>query len=67
MLQTTLDGRTHHRLAPKLSPPLHSLGKISSRLTWPALSCSSGQVWSWDLVAEQTENGSSFRILTLLD
>jgi hypothetical protein len=24
-------GRTHHRLAPKLSPPLHSLGKISAR------------------------------------
>ena len=31
-LQTTLEGRTHHRLAPKLSPTLHSLGKISSRL-----------------------------------
>jgi putative transposase len=27
----------------------------------------SGQVRSWDLVADQTENGSSFRILTLLD
>ncbi len=26
-----------------------------------------GQVWSWDFVADQTENGSSFRILTLLD
>ena len=26
-----------------------------------------GQVWSWDFLAEQTENGSSFRILTLLD
>ena len=25
-----------------------------------------GQVWSWDFVADQTENGSSFRILTLL-
>ncbi len=25
------------------------------------------QVWSWDFVADQTENGSSFRILTLLD
>ena len=37
-------------LAPKLSPPLHSLGKISSRLrkvsfTWPALSCSSRRFW----------------------
>ena len=27
----------------------------------------SGQVWSWDFVTDQTENGSSFRILTLLD
>jgi putative transposase len=26
-----------------------------------------GQVWSWDFVANQTENGSCFRILTLLD
>ena len=26
-----------------------------------------GQVWSWDFVADQTENGSSFRILTLID
>ena len=26
-----------------------------------------GQVWSWDFVADQTEKGSSFRILTLLD
>ncbi|HEY5813824.1 MAG TPA: IS3 family transposase, partial [Terrimicrobiaceae bacterium] len=26
-----------------------------------------GQVWSRDFVADQTENGSSFRILTLLD
>ena len=26
-----------------------------------------GQVWSWDFVADQTENGSSFRMLTLLD
>src|SRR5262245_20060015 len=26
-----------------------------------------GQVWSWDFVADQTQNGSSFRILTLLD
>ncbi|CEF48972.1 unnamed protein product [uncultured bacterium] len=25
------------------------------------------QVWSWDFVADQTEHGSSFRILTLLD
>ena len=25
------------------------------------------QVWSWDFVANQTENGSCFRILTLLD
>ena len=25
------------------------------------------QVWSWDFLADQTENGSSFRILTLLD
>ncbi len=25
------------------------------------------QVWSWDFVADQTENGSGFRILTLLD
>lgn len=25
------------------------------------------QVWSWDFVADQTENGSSFRILTLID
>ena len=25
------------------------------------------QVWSWDFVADQTENGSCFRILTLLD
>lgn len=25
------------------------------------------QVWSWDFVHEQTENGSGFRILTLLD
>jgi putative transposase len=25
------------------------------------------QVWSWDFVADQSENGSSFRILTLLD
>ena len=25
------------------------------------------EVWSWDFVAEQTENGSNFRILTLLD
>ena len=25
------------------------------------------QVWSWDFVADQTENGSSFRILTVLD
>ena len=24
------------------------------------------QVWSWDFVADQTENGSSFGILTLL-
>jgi putative transposase len=27
----------------------------------------SGQVWSWDFVTDQTENGSCFRILTLLD
>ena len=26
-----------------------------------------GQVWSWDFLADQTANGSSFRILTLLD
>ena len=26
-----------------------------------------GQVWSWDFVTDQTENGSCFRILTLLD
>jgi putative transposase len=26
-----------------------------------------GQVWSWDFVTDQTENGSVFRILTLLD
>ena len=26
-----------------------------------------GQVWSWDFVSDQTENGSCFRILTLLD
>jgi putative transposase len=26
-----------------------------------------GQVWSWDVMADQTENGSRFRILTLLD
>jgi putative transposase len=26
-----------------------------------------GQVWSWDFVTDQTENGSSFRIRTLLD
>jgi len=25
------------------------------------------EVWSWDFVADQTENGSNFRILTLLD
>jgi putative transposase len=25
------------------------------------------QVWRWNIVADQTENGSSFRILTLLD
>lgn len=25
------------------------------------------QVWSWDFVEDQTENGSRFRILTLLD
>lgn len=25
------------------------------------------QVWSWDFVHDQTENGSSFRVLTLLD
>ena len=25
------------------------------------------QVWSWDFMADQTENGSSFRILTLID
>ena len=25
------------------------------------------RVWSWDFVADQTENGSSFRILTVLD
>jgi putative transposase len=25
------------------------------------------QAWSWDFVADQTENGSSFRILTLID
>jgi transposase InsO family protein len=25
------------------------------------------QIWSWDFVTDQTENGSSFRILTLLD
>jgi transposase InsO family protein len=25
------------------------------------------QVWSWDFVADQTENGSNFRILTLID
>ena len=25
------------------------------------------EVWSWDFVVDQTENGSSFRILTLLD
>ena len=25
------------------------------------------QVWSWDFVADQTENGRRFRILTLLD
>jgi putative transposase len=25
------------------------------------------QVWSWDFVTDQTENGSSFRILTLLE
>jgi putative transposase len=25
------------------------------------------QVWSWDFVADQSENGSSFRILTLRD
>ena len=25
------------------------------------------QVWSWDFVTDQTENGSCFRILTLLD
>ena len=25
------------------------------------------QVWSWDFVADQTEDGSRFRILTLLD
>jgi hypothetical protein len=24
-------------------------------------------MWSWDLVADQTENGRSFRILTLID
>jgi putative transposase len=28
---------------------------------------SPGQVWSWDFVADQTEHGSCFRILTLLD
>ena len=28
---------------------------------------SPGQVWSWDFVTDQTENGSCFRILTLLD
>ncbi len=26
-----------------------------------------GEVWSWDFVAEQTANGSRFRILTLID
>ena len=26
-----------------------------------------GQVWSWDFVTDQTENGCVFRILTLLD
>jgi putative transposase len=26
-----------------------------------------GEIWSWDFVTDQTENGSSFRILTLLD
>ena len=26
-----------------------------------------GQVWSWDFVTDQTENGSCFRILTFLD
>src|SRR5215510_1201586 len=26
-----------------------------------------GQVWSWDFVSDQTENGSCFRLLTLLD
>ena len=25
------------------------------------------QVWSWDFVEDQTENGTRFRILTLLD
>ena len=25
------------------------------------------QVWSWDFVEDQTENGSRFRILTILD
>ena len=25
------------------------------------------QVWSWDFVEDQTENGSRFRILTLID
>ena len=26
-----------------------------------------GQVWSWDFVADQRENGCCFRILSLLD
>ena len=26
-----------------------------------------GQVWSWDFLDDQTENGSRFRILTLID
>ena len=26
-----------------------------------------GQVWSWDFVSDQTEDGSCFRLLTLLD
>ena len=31
------------------------------RATWPR------EVWSWDFAADQTVNGSNFRILTLLD
>jgi hypothetical protein len=29
--------------------------------------CKSNEVWSWDFVEDQTENGTRFRILTLLD